>query len=490
LTLRTSELAFYVRDQYQVSRKLTVNYGVRWEKYPVSRQENRGINHYDINTNIITECGVGTNPPDCGMHVSNKLFAPSIGIAYRPFENFVIRTGYSLSPQTDATMGRAGIQSYPDEAQSTVNGPNSFVPAGTVSVTGAPVIPAPTFVNGQTLVPANTGNLFTNPLNFVRGYFQSYNFTIEKQFKGDLLAQVGYVGSHGVHLVTTTYNFNYGAVGGGAASQQLFKYGITAAANTNVPIYSDKYNSLQASLRKRFATGLSFNAAFTYQHDVGITSMYNAIPQYLGLNDVTTPIDRTFNLNISSVYQLPFGKGKQFVKSGPLSYIVGGWTLTGLFSRFSGLPFNVTSSTASCNCPGVGTQTANQVLPNVAILGGAGNAAGQFYFDPLAYRPVTTASLGTSGYNRLRGPGATNLDLSIFRDFPVTERIKIQFRAEAFNLSNTPHFANPNANASNAQFSSNGTLVNANSFGQITATAQLSRLIDPRYFRFGVRISF
>jgi hypothetical protein len=81
------------------------------------------------------------------------------------------------------------------------------------------------------------------------------------------------------------------------------------------------------------------------------------------------------------------------------------------------------------------------------------------------------------------------MDLSIFRDFPVTERIKIQFRAEAFNLSNTPHFGNPNANVSNAQFNGN-TLVNANSFGQVTSTAQLSRLIDARYFRFGVRISF
>ena len=486
LTLRTSEFAFYVRDQYQVNRKLTVNYGVRWEKYPVPRQENRGINYYDINTNTLTLCGVATNPPDCGIHVSNKLFAPSIGIAYRPFENFVIRAGYALSPQTDASMGRQGMQAYPDEAQSTLNGPNSFVPAGTVAVTGAPVIPQPVIVNGKTPVPANTGNLFTNPLDYVRGYFQSYNFTIEKQFGGDLLAQVGYVGSHAVH-VNANYNFNYGQLNGGSASQQLFKYGITGTANISLPVLSDKYSSLQAMLRKRFAGGLTFNLAFTYQHDTGIQTQNVSIPQYFGLNDTTTAIDRTFNLTIGGVYELPFGPGKRFAKSGPVSWIVGGWTVNGLFTRFSGLPFNVTSASGPCNCPGVATVTADQVLADVDFPKGIGS--GTSYFNPLAFRPAAPGRLGTSGYYRLRGPGATNLDLSIFRNFPITERIKLQFRAESLNLTNTPHFANPNANVSNATFRNDGTVV-LNNFSSITNTALTSRLIDPRYFRFGVRIIF
>ena len=157
LTLRTTEMAFYVRDQYQASKKLTVNYGVRWEYYPVPTQENRQLTYYDPNTNIVERCGQGDVPQNCGIHTSKKLFAPSIGIAYRPFENFVVRAGYALSPQTDASMGRQSIQSYPDEAQSTLNGVNSFVPAGTVSVTGAPVIPEPTLVNGKTLLLQTQG---------------------------------------------------------------------------------------------------------------------------------------------------------------------------------------------------------------------------------------------------------------------------------------------------------------------------------------------
>jgi len=486
LTLRTSELAFYVRDQYQVNRKLTVNYGVRYEYYPVPREANKGLNIYNIANNTISICGAAAIPANCGINVSKKLFAPSVGIAFRSFENFVIRTGYALSPQTDASMGRQAIQSYPNEAQSTLNGPNSFFPAGTVSVTGAPVIPQPTIVNGMVQVPANTGNLFTNPVDFVRGYFQSYNFTIEKQFAGDLLAQVGYVGSHAVH-VDANYNFNYGQLGGGAASQQLFRYGITATANINLPVLSDKYNSLQATLRKRFAGGLTFNAAFTYQHDIGIQTQNISLPQYFGLNDTTTAIDRTFNISLASVYELPFGKGKKFVKSGPVSWIIGGWTLNGIFTRFSGLPYNVTSAAGPCNCPGVATVPANQVLGSVAEPGAIGTTAS--YFNPLAFRPAPAGALGSAGYYRLRGPGATNLDLSIFRTFPITERIKLQFRAESLNLTNTPHFANPGGNVSNATFRSDGTVV-LNGFSAISAVTPVGRLIDPRYFRFGVKLTF
>jgi outer membrane receptor protein involved in Fe transport len=493
LTLRTWNLAFYGQDQWQVNRKLTVNLGVRWEHYPVPTQANRGINYYDPNTDIIEECGVAGISGNCGIHVSNKLFAPSVGFAYRLFEDFVIRAGYSLAPQPDS-MGRSGVQSYPDEAQSTVNGANSYAVAGTVSGTGAPVIPQATLVNGTTLVPANTGNLFWNPANFIRGYIQSYNFTIQKQFAGGITTQIGYVGAHGVHLFTNE-NINYGQIGGGAASQTLYKYGITASSTENLPVLSDKYNSLQASVRKSLSAGLHFQGAFTYQHDIGIQSLSSSgssggailIPQYFSRNDYTTNIDRTFNVSVSADYELPFGKGKQFVKSGPLSYVVGGWNINGIFTHFSGLPFSVFASSASCNCPG-NTQTANLVMQNVAIIGNGLN--GQPYFNPLAYAPVTTAAFGTGGFNQLRGPGATNLDASVFRNFSVTERIKLQFRIEALNATNTPHFANPGTTVSNVQYNPDGSIKNLNGFDQITSTAQISRLVDPRYLRLGVRITF
>lgn len=348
------------------------------------------------------------------------------------------------------------------------------------------MIPQAVLVNGATTVPANTGNLFWNPANFIRGYIQSYNFTVEREFKGGLLAQVGYVGSHGVHLFTNE-NINYGQVGGGAASQLLYPYGITASSTENLPVLSDKYNSLQATLRKALSSGLTFGSAFTYQHDIGIQTLSILIPQDFSRNDYTTTQDRTFNVSVSAAYALPFGKGMKFVQHGPLSYIVGGWNVNGVLTHFSGLPFTVTSSSASCNCPG-NSQTANQVLQNVAFVGNG--LYGQPYFNPLAYAPVTNAAFGTSGFDQLRGPGATNLDASVFRNFSITERIKLQFRIEALNATNTPHFANPsNLNVSNLTVNSNGTY-NLNGFDQITGTAQISRLVDPRYLRLGVRLTF
>ena len=145
----------------------------------------------------------------------------------------------------------------------------------------------------------------------------------------------------------------------------------------------------------------------------------------------------------------------------------------------------MSASGASCNCSGE-TQRANQILPHVALTGSGVN--GTSYFNPLAFTPVTAVALGTAGYDTLRGPGDTNMDLSIFRAFRLTERFALQIRAEALNVSNTPHFSNPGSNVSNLQLNSNGTVANLNGFGQITSTSALGRVTDQRYFRFGFRL--
>jgi hypothetical protein len=480
LTLRTWEFTLYAHDQWQVSRKLTVNYGLRWELYPVPSQATKGISLYNFANNTIQECGVGGFPGDCGIHVSHKLFAPSIGIAYRAFEDLVVRAGYSLSPQQD-DMARFAIQGYPDEAQSTINGATSFTPAGTVSGTGAPVIPAPNFVNGAVLVPPGTGNLDAQPLNFVRGYIQSWNVTVQKQFKGGITASLGYVGQHSVHLFSGI-NFNYGQLGGGAASQPLYPYGITATANLNQPFGNATYNSLQSSFRKRLSNGLYVQAAFTYAKVMSQNASI-LIPQYTYYDHYLASIDRTFTIPVAFTYELPFGKNKPYLKSGFGSWIAGGWDLNGVFTHYSGTPYTVTSSSASCNCPG-NSQTAN-LVGDASVVGNG--IAGVPYFNPLAYTPVVGAHFGTSGFDQLRGPGMTDIDLSLYRTFPVTkgERFKMQIRADAINATNTPHFANPGANVSNYV-----SPTNLGGFSQITGTQNPSRLLDQRYFRFGIRFLF
>src|SRR5207248_6770056 len=110
---------------------------------------------------------------------------------------------------------------------------------------------------------------------------------------------------------------------------------------------------------------------------------------------------------------------------------------------------------------------------------------------PLAYAPVTGARFGTSGYNSLRGPGVKNLDFSLYRTFRISERFNVQFRGEAFNLTNTPHFSNPSANASNLQLNPDGSVKNLGGFTTITQTSGYGRDgVDERVFRFGLRFAF
>jgi hypothetical protein len=254
-----------------------------------------------------------------------------------------------------------------------------------------------------------------------------------------------------------------------------------------------KYNALQSTLERRFVQGFQLQVSYTWSKALGISGTENtgggpaiAAPSYYNLNRAFAAYDRTHNLEISSVAELPFGKGKRWLSQGGIgSKLAGGWRINSIFSSYSGLPFTVTSDATSCNCPG-NSQRADQMLSHVKITGGVDS-----YFDPLAFAPVREPRFGTAGFNSLRGPGVVNLNLGVFRDFRLTERYQIQFRAEAFNASNTPHFANPTANVSNLQLNSDGSVKNLGGFTQITGVFSGSREgIDQRGFRFALRFSF
>jgi hypothetical protein len=176
------------------------------------------------------------------------------------------------------------------------------------------------------------------------------------------------------------------------------------------------------------------------------------------------------NFQIGWVWDLPFGKGSHMASKGAASWILGGWQVNGTLSAYSGTPFTVTASGASLNAP-FNTQTADQVLPNVQKLGGIGS--GQPYYDPKAFAAVREVRFGTAGRNILRAPGMFNTNVSLFRSFPIRERLSLQFRAESYNLTNTAHFLAPSANVSSGNF-----LV-------ITSANQ-----DQRQFRFGLRLQF
>jgi hypothetical protein len=496
-TFKTRQLSLYVRDQWRVSRKLTVNYGVRWEYHPVDQRDaayNGPLNAdgggmYWLDTQRFTSTICGTTgsglPTDCGVHVSKKLFGPSIGIAYRASPKFVIRAGYSISPY-NLVMGRSSQTTFPDDRVLTLVGTNPYSPATTLTQ-GFPILTPPVGTNGVFPIPASTGNVTGMLANkdFTRGYIQSYNFTIQRELPGSVLASVGYVGTHAVNLFQAL-NINYGQLNGGSASQPFAWVPDYASVTTYQPWGEDVYNSLQATLNKRLSKGLSLQSAYTYSKDIGMAASI-LIPQYINYDHTQTALDRTHHIAISAAYELPLGKSKAFVTGRVGGAILGGWSVNGVFNHYSGAPFTVTSSASSCNCPG-NSQTSDQALPDVSIIGrGVG---GQAYFDPLAYKPVTGARFGTSGFNTLRGPGNTNLDASIFRTFRITDRFKFQIRAQAMNVTNRPHFGNPGSNVSNLQLNSDGSVKNLNGFSQITTTNPQGRQIDPRYITLGARLTF
>jgi len=357
-------------------------------------------------------------------------------------------------------------------------------------------IPAPVFPDVSTGIVAVPRTYAVNslPQKFKRGYIQSWNFTLQKELQHGFTVQAGYVGTRSVSTMSPV-DLNAGQVPGlGNAGRPLFaKFGRTSSSQMIIPVGTNMYDSLQTKLERRFSQGLQLGASYTWSKAIGYTQdsgapTVQAFP-YFGLNRVVRGFDRTHNLQITGMWELPFGANKHFLSGNPaVSAIVSGWRINTLASFMSGTPFTVSSSATSLDMPG-SSQRADLVKSEVKILGGAGR--GQSFFDPFAFEPVTQARFGTAGFNLLRGPGIVNWNFGLSRAFSLTERLNLQFKMEAFNFSNTPHFSNPGGNVSNRVLNPDGTIRSLGGYTEITGVTNTGRDgIDERMFRLGLRLSF
>jgi hypothetical protein len=485
-TTRAWRYSLYIRDRWQVNQKLTLSYGTRWEYYPMPTRADRGFERYDPLTNKMQIGGVGEVPEDLGVQVSKKLFAPRVGVAYRATEDFVIRAGYGISIDP-YSLSRPLRTNHPILIELAVPAPNNMNYAGFLE-NGIPQIPVPSLGNGIIDVPNNVSTQ-TVPLKIQRGYIQSWNLMLQKRIGWGFVGEAGYVATRQIRQLS--YNqLNWAPIGGGTPGMQLNrKFGRTAPVREVSPVGGSHYDSLQATLERRFAQGISLNVAYTFGKaitnsgvDVSDGTPRIAIPEYYFLNKSVASFDRRHNLQITNVTDLPFGRGRRWLHDGgPFAAVAGGWQMNSIVSLMSGRPFSVSASGTSLNAP-ASTQRADQVKEHVEVLGGVGR--GQPYFDPTAFLPVNTPRFGTAGFNTLRGPGRVNWDFSLFRNFRFTERWQLQFRAEAFNLTNTPKFDNPGANVSNVQYNPDGSIRNLNGFAEITGAS------EERQFQLGLRLSF
>ena len=477
----TPQYFFFAQDRWQVNSKLTVNYGLRYEVYPYPRGIEPGDqSYYDPKTNQVVVSGYG--PVNDSLNVKTQLtnFAPRLGIAYRLGDKTVIRTGYGVS-YVPITMNTLANQNYGSQINLTIAGANANVSprdasGRTITLnTGIPLPPTVDLTAGIFTLPNNT---LTNAIvlgsvnpNAKRGYIQSYNFTVEQDIKG-YVTSAGYVGSRGTRLPGTV-NLNAAGPGSTVADRPLNKlYGRTADVLLSDFMLSNAYHSLQVRVDKRFGRlGGRLTAAYTLSRSQDYTSAFSIDNDIIyDANRGPSDFDRRHNLVISHVIR-PFGRGRKLFDENGLNWrgLVGGFTLSGTFTYRSGTPIDITGT----NAAGTTTQgSANR--PNqtgeVTYLGGLG--PGQRWFDTSVFVSPAAGTFGNTTRNSVRGPSYHNYNATLSRTFSFGERIRLQAMMTAFNVFNTPHFANPS-----------GTFTSAN-FGISTTTS------GERSIRFGLKLSY
>jgi hypothetical protein len=493
-----NQYALFIRDRWRAKPNLTVDLGLRWELYPNRwRSGGLGIESYDPATNEALIGGRGGIPQDNGVGYSKKLFAPRVGFAWQVTDNSVIRSGYGITYHSHPWGAQALRGWFPLTVVAAFSGVNGFQPVTTdrayvaAGVPNAPLGPTvgipsiccPDISPGRIPLPlvAETGYPVANQM-LHRGYIQSWNLIFERKLPGDLVTTIGYVGSKSVRGFAFL-DVNASQIpGSGDEGRPLFeKFGRTTATREWDGRTGSIYHSLQASLNRRFSGGLLLKSAYTFSKAIDEASYsdwteftWNASSVF-DRNRALASHDTPHNFQFAFVYELPFGSTKKWATTGTSSKIFGGWQLNGLFAAYSGRPFTLTASGASLNMPG-NQQTPDQIKENVEVFGKVGSDG--TYFDTTAFARVTEVRFGNVGRNTMRGPGVANLDASLFRSFALAGRYQLQFRAEVSNLTNTPHFANPNGN------------VNSSNFGKVLATQTAYATGRSREFNFGLRLAF
>jgi Carboxypeptidase regulatory-like domain/TonB dependent receptor len=485
-TTRNWQYSLYVRDQWQASSKLTISYGTRWEYFPVPTRASRGLERYDVDTNLMMIGGVGSVPEDLGVEVSKTMFAPRVGATYRITPKTVVRGGFGIT-NDPYSLARPLRTNHPAVLNLIVDAPDSFGYTGRTA-DGIPAIPNVDLGNGVIPVPSPV-TVFTLPDQFDRGVIQSWNAAFQRELSWGFVAEAAYVATRQKDQLGFK-ELNWSPIGGGQAGRQLNqKFGRTGQTRLITAVGDSEYDSMQLRLDRRFRNGFQFGASYTLSEAFSVVPDSDnapriSIPEYYHLNYALSNFDRTHNLNFTSVYLLPFGPGQRWLSNGGvMAAIFGDWQVNNILSFYSGLPFSVSSSGTSLNAP-ESAQRADQVKDDVEILGGVGR--GNSYFDPLAFKPVTEVRFGTAAFNSLRGPGVRNWDFGLFRQIQFGGTANAQIRFEVFNVMDRPRFSNPGANVSDLRLNPDGTVQNLNGFTEITGTQDGSE----RQMRLGIRFGW
>jgi hypothetical protein len=494
---RQKRFYFYGQDTWRATSKLTIAYGLRWDiinpEY-VNGDANGGL--LDLNTGLLRVGGVGGIGRNFNIERNWKNFGPRLGVAYQLTPKTVLRMGYGRSYDIGvfgSIFGHAVTQNLPVLAVQNLNPTTQFDNVFTLA-TGptAPVFPS---VPSNGLLPLPVGIFARSRPNRMRlARLDAYNLTVQHQLTNTVSMEIAFVGNngHGFYANNPDVNVNQPTVvgfGSGVAKNDrrpyFAKYGWTQDISffgNDAPNY---YDALQAKIDKRFTEGLQFVAHYTWAknltHDGGYA---NIDPQ---VNYGPDDFNRKHVFSASVVYDLPFGKGRRFMPNAgrALNLLIGGFQLNTTTNWSSGLPWSASYNECS--------QEQDVGICRPILVGSLKTSVG--HYDPVLgqvpfFTPVAAlASPGDvqgpferpqiehfgSGRNAFTGPRFFNSDMSLFKNFAITERIGAQFRFEAFNVFNHVNLGNPN------------NCIDCGGSGLITGLAPNAQM---RQLNFGMKVTF
>lgn len=480
--LRETRLFLFVQDSWRITPKLTVNYGLRWENYlPQVAAKPGGAGSFNPATGDVEVAGIGGVPINLGVKPYDLGFAPRVGIAYQVTPTTVIRTGYgrSFNPGgLGAVFGQGADYNPPIVNAQSVNQSNIYIAPFNL-LNGPPAPPEPPVgSNGTYPLPNGIGiNYFTDPLNSYRiPLVDFWNFTVQHKFTPTLALEVGYVGNVGRHLYETL-NRNQAIPGpGDVDSRRPFYvlYGLEQGIYQYCNCDNSNYNGLQTKLIKQYSHGLDFILTYTWSKAITDTEGGSVPANSYDVRADYGPAswDRTQAVTFEHNWEIPVGRNRYWNlgNNGVANAILGGWRLSGVHTIETGEPFTPTVA----NAPLLNDPDFAQVRADVVGNWNVANPNANEWFNPAAFsEPQQPYRQGTAGRNSLRGPRLWESDLSLSKNLLSRERLKLDLRADAFNVFNHPNLALPNST------------IDVSGAGQITAIQ-----VPMRQMQFGLHLGF
>jgi hypothetical protein len=451
---RNWETGYYVQDDWRVTRRLTLNLGLRYDLFTWPEEEHNQQANFDLVTGHLLLAGLnGVSKSTIDTDYNN--FSPRVGFAYDMFGTgkSVLRGGFGIFYFLD----RGGIdnqlaQNAPFQGFSSFSFTNGFrinlagqAPLNSTNPTLGGTVPMPSKGPIQ-IDPNNPTNIdvVAYPKNDKNSYAEQWNLQLQHELNPDMSVSLGYVGAHGVDLMTL-FNLNrqtYGAVSGTRPFPNI------NAVNANLTKGTSSYNSFQAQLQRRLRKGIQFTGSYTWSHTIDdspgtLDRTPNNEQDHFDFFNFrhergNSNLDVKHRFVFSSLFELPFGRGKMIGGNwnAVTQAVLGGWQLSPIFTYQSGSPFDVWDGTSS-------PSTRPDLVGRLRTFGDVNN-----WFDTSAFvhPPVangTFARPGNSPRNPYFGPARKYLDVSMSKTFSITERFKTEFRAEFYNLTNTPQFSQP-----------------------------------------------